>query len=31
MLYVCVRGVIDVVFSVSIIRCGVVGDCVWEV
>ena len=31
MMYVCVRGVIDVVFSVCIVTRGVVGACVWEV
>ena len=31
MLYVCVRGVMDVVFYVCIVRCGAVGDRVWEV
>ena len=31
MLCVCVRGVIDVVFSVCIMTCGVVGARVWEV
>ena len=31
MLYVCVRGVMDVVFSVCIVRRGAVGDGVWEV
>ena len=31
MLCVCVVGVMDVVFSVSIVRRGVVGACVWEV
>ena len=29
--YVCVRDVMDVVFSVCIVRCGAVGDHVWEV
>ena len=31
MLYVCVRGVMDVVFSVCIVTHGVVGAHVWEV
>ena len=31
MLYVSVRGVIDVVFSVCIVTCGAVGAGVWEV
>ena len=31
MLYVCVRGVTDVVVSVCIVSCGAVGACVWEV
>ena len=31
MLYVCVRGVMDVVFSVCILMCGTVGASVWEV
>ena len=31
MLYVCVRGVMDVVFFVCIVRRGVVGARVWEV
>ena len=31
MLYVCARGVMDVVFSVCIVRRGVVGARVWEV
>ena len=31
MLYVCVRGVMDVVFSVCIVRRGAVGARVWEV
>ena len=31
MLYVCVRGVIDVVFSVCIVTRGAVGARVWEV
>ena len=31
MLYVCVRGVMDVVFSVCIVRRGAVGASVWEV
>ena len=31
MLYVCVRDVIDVVFSVCIVRCGAAGACVWDV
>ena len=30
MLYVCVRGVMDVLFSVCIVRCGGVGARVWE-
>ena len=30
MLYVCVRGVMDVVFSVCIVMCGAVCACVWE-
>ena len=29
MLYVCVKGVMDVVFSVCILRCGAVGARVW--
>ena len=29
MLYVCVRDVMDVVFSVWSVRCGVVGARVW--
>ena len=29
MLYVCVRGVMDV--FVCIVTCGAVGTCVWEV
>ena len=28
---VCVGGVIDVVFSVCIVRGGALGTCVWEV
>ena len=31
MLYVCVRGVMDVVFSVCIVTHGTVGARVWEV
>ena len=31
MLYVCVRGVMDVVFFVCIVMCGAVGARVWEV
>ena len=31
MLYVCVRGVMDVMFSVCILMHGAVGACVWEV
>ena len=31
MLYVCVRGIIDVVFSVCIVTRGAVGARVWEV
>ena len=31
MLYVCVRGVMDVVFSVYIVRRGAVGARAWEV
>ena len=31
MLYVCVRDVMDVVFSVCIVRRGAVGARVWEV
>ena len=31
MLYVCVGDVMDVVFSVCIVRRGAVGDRVWEV
>ena len=31
MLYVCVRGVMDVVFSVCIVTRGTVGAHVWEV
>ena len=31
MLYVCVRGVMDVVFSVCIKMRVAVGACVWEV
>ena len=31
MLYVCVRGVMDVVFSVCIVTGGAVGAHVWEV
>ena len=31
MLYVCVRGVMDVVFSVCIVKLGVLGARVWEV
>ena len=31
MLYVCVRGVKDVVFSVYIVTRGAVGASVWEV
>ena len=29
MLYVCVRDVMDVVFSVCIVTSGAVGACVW--
>ena len=29
MLYVCVSGVMNVVFSVCIVTCGVVGARVW--
>ena len=31
MLYVYVRGVMDVVFSVCIVTRGAVGACAWEV
>ena len=31
MLYVCVRGVIDIVFSVCMVTRGAVGAHVWEV
>ena len=31
MLYVCVRGMLDVVFSVCVVRHGVVGGRVWGV
>ena len=31
MLYVCVRDVMDGVFSVYIVTCGAVGARVWEV
>ena len=31
MLYVCVRGVMDVVFTVCILTRGAVGARVWEV
>ena len=31
MLYVCVRGVMDVVLFVCILTCGAVGARVWEV
>ena len=31
MLYVCVRGVMDVVFSVCIVTRGAIGTRVWEV
>ena len=31
MLYVCVRGVMDIVFSVCIVTRGAVGACVLEV
>ena len=31
MLYVCVRDVTDVVFSVCIVRRGAVGARIWEV
>ena len=31
MLYVCVRDVIDVAFSVCIVTCGTVGTHIWEV
>ena len=30
-MYVCVRGVMDVVFSVCIVTCVAAGACVWEV
>ena len=30
MLYVCVRGVMDVVFYVCIVTRGAVSSCVWE-
>ena len=29
MLYVCVGDVMDVVFTVCIVRCGAVGACIW--
>ena len=31
MLYVCVSGVMDGVFSVCIVTCGAIGARVWEV
>ena len=31
MLYICIRGGIDVIFSVCIVRRGAVGARVWEV
>ena len=31
MLYVCARGVMDVVFSVCIVSCVCVGARIWEV
>ena len=31
MLYVCVRGVMDVVFSVCIVTHGAVGARIWDV
>ena len=31
MLYVCLRDVMDVMFSVCIVTCGAVGARVWEV
>ena len=31
MLYVCVRGVMDVVFSVCIVTRGAIGARVWDV
>ena len=31
MLYVCVRGLMDVVFFVCIVRCGAVGARIWGV
>ena len=31
MLYLCVRGVMDVVFSVCIVTCGAAGARVWKV
>ena len=31
MLCVCVVDVMDIVFSVCIVRCGAVGDRLWEV
>ena len=31
MLYVCVRDVLDVLFSVCLVTRGAVGVCVWEV
>ena len=31
MLYVCVEDLMDVVFSVCIVRCGAVGARKWEV
>ena len=31
MLYVCVWGVMDVLFSVCIVTHGAVGACVWKV
>ena len=31
MLYVCVRGVMDIVFSVCIVMRGALGDHEWEI
>ena len=31
MLYICISYVTDVLFSVSIVTCGVIGARVWEV
>ena len=31
MLFVCVKGVMDVVFYICIVTHGAVGSCVWEV